>query len=204
MARYGWRPRDFLVTPGAFGRFEEVQWRPLSGNPRLNEALPTEREEREAVLAARREVDRQRAARWQHSVAFQVRSGAPYRGLTLEDIAVDSRIGLDSLRPPPPGRRPHGGRGLRHHAAPPGSSPVRGALRRATARWDRDRTGVAGLTHSARRLSSCASMITASPASPALRRSAFGECLTLWAKAEVFLTSPRNSSWACPGSRSSM
>lgn len=98
MARYGWRPRDFLVTPGAFGRFEEVQWRPLSGNPRLNEALPTEREEREAVLAARREVDRQRAARWQHSVAFQVRSGAPYRGLTLEDIAVDSRIGLDSLR----------------------------------------------------------------------------------------------------------
>ena len=41
-----------MVTPGAFGRFEEVQWRPLSGNPRLNEALPTEREEREAVLAA--------------------------------------------------------------------------------------------------------------------------------------------------------
>ncbi|MPM46625.1 hypothetical protein SDC9_93330 [bioreactor metagenome] len=43
-------------------------------------------------------MDRQRAARWQHSVAFQVRSGAPYRGLTLEDIAVDSRVGLDSLR----------------------------------------------------------------------------------------------------------
>lgn len=98
MARYGWRPRDYLVTPANFGRFSEVAWKTPEGDPRLNQALPSERGERAAVVAARRDRDRLRVAQWQHSVAYQVREGAHYRDLSTEDLAAQMRVGVDSLR----------------------------------------------------------------------------------------------------------
>lgn len=87
MAKFAWSPRSFLVEPKNFSHFKGVAWhtdRPATG-------------EGERVPFTVREQDQLQAAQWQHLVCYYVRDAAQWRGVTIDQVAEETRMGRDQF-----------------------------------------------------------------------------------------------------------
>lgn len=82
---FGWRPRTFLEVETAFGKVYGVQWKDPLTVTRTDDV--TDEQQQARALAAR----------WQHEVAAAVHDGRALQGMTIEEVAEHTRMGVDNL-----------------------------------------------------------------------------------------------------------
>ena len=87
MAKFGWVPKSFLVEPKNFSQFKEVAWQADRPGAAGGQRAPLTDRQR----------DQLQAAQWQHLVCYFVRDAAQWRGVTIDQLAQETRMGRDQF-----------------------------------------------------------------------------------------------------------